>query len=409
MAAQRIGMANSLPRPLGLGVIGLGMGGTLMLRGVLDHPDVRVVAGAARTAEVRERFARDLEARGYESAEALCVDPAVDVVFVATPHELHREHAIMAAEHGKHVIVEKPMALTLEDCDAMIAAAERNGVRLIVGPTMSFAPAIQTMRAIIASGDLGALRMVNTWESNDFMYRARRPEELITALGGGVVFNQGPHQVDIVRYLVGGMVTSVHARVGAWDPQRPTEGSYQVLLECADGVSAMMVYTGYDAFDASELQTWIDPDRRKSDEAYGQARRGMQQSGDPSREAQLKRDLFSWGGRAFANTPRSPAQQHFGITVTHCERGDLRPWANGVARYDEHGRVILNLPPSRGIPGRAEVIDELVESLVTHTAPARDGRWGKATMEVCLAIYESSRSGRVVTLHHQVGLNNTAT
>ena len=109
---------------LGLGVVGLGMGATLMVRGILDHPSIRVVAGAARTPEVRERFAQDLEARGYESVEALCADPSVDVVFVATPHELHREHATMAAEHGKHIIVEKPMALTLEDCDAIIDAAD---------------------------------------------------------------------------------------------------------------------------------------------------------------------------------------------------------------------------------------------------------------------------------------------
>ena len=79
-----------------------------MVRGILYHPGVRVVAGAARTAEVRERFAADLEARGYASVEELCADPAVDVVFVATPHELHRQHATIAAEHGKHVIVEKP-------------------------------------------------------------------------------------------------------------------------------------------------------------------------------------------------------------------------------------------------------------------------------------------------------------
>ena len=116
---------------LGLGVIGLGMGATLMVRGILDHPNIRMVAGSARTAEVRERFARDLDARGYEHAEALCRDPDVDVVFVATPHQLHREHALLAAQNGKHVIVEKPMALTLEDCDAMVEAAERHGVKLI--------------------------------------------------------------------------------------------------------------------------------------------------------------------------------------------------------------------------------------------------------------------------------------
>jgi phthalate 4,5-cis-dihydrodiol dehydrogenase len=379
------------------------MGGSLMVRGILDHPGVRVVAGVARTREVRERFARDLEARGHESVEALCTDPNVDAVFIATPHELHREHATMAAEHGKHVVVEKPMALTLEDCDAIIETAERNGVKLLVGPTMSFAPAVRAMREIIVSGELGPLRMINIWESNDFMYRARRPEELEAALGGGVVFNQGPHQADIVRCLAGGMVQSVRASVGVWDAARPVDGSYQVFLQCADGASAMMIYTGYDGFDTNEFQTWIDPEHRKNDEAYGQARRLIGNLGGSRAEAEKKKELFSWGGRVWANAPRGGTdQQHFGVTVAHCERGDLRPWANGIAVYSSEGRRVRDLPRSNGAPIRAEVIDELLEAIRTDGVPAHDGRWGKATMEVCLAIHQSAREQREVSLHHQM-------
>jgi phthalate 4,5-cis-dihydrodiol dehydrogenase len=404
MCTQETAMSSDSNAPvLGLGVVGLGMGATLMVRGILDHPSIRVVAGAARTPEVRERFAQDLEARGYESVEALCADPSVDVVFVATPHELHREHATMAAEHGKHIIVEKPMALTLEDCDAIIDAAERNHVKLIVGPTMSFAPAVQLMRQIVTSGELGALRMVNIWESNDFMYRARRPEELDPALGGGVVFNQGPHQADIVRCLTGGMIHSVRAAVGMWDSSRPTDGSYQVFLQCADGVSASMIYTGYDGFDTNEFQTWMDPERRKTDEAYGQARRSIGNLGGGQSEAETKRALFSWGGRAWANASRGGSdQQHFGVTVAHCERGDLRPWANGVAVYSAAGRQVRNLPRSNGTPIRAEVVDELLDAIQNDRSPAHDGRWGKATMEVCLAMRESAREQREIVLEHQV-------
>jgi phthalate 4,5-cis-dihydrodiol dehydrogenase len=377
-----------------------------MVRGILDHPGVRVVAGAARTTEVRARFARDLDAHVYESVEALCADSAVDAVFVATPHELHLEHARLAAEQGKHVIVEKPMALTLEDCDAMIDVAERNGVKLIVGPTMSFAPAIQRMRQIIVGGELGALRMINTWESNDFMYRARRPEELVAALGGGVVYNQAPHQVDIVRYLVGGRVESVRAAVGVWDPERPVDGSYQVFMQCTDDISATMIYTGYDGFDISEFQTWIDPERRKADQAYGQARRSIGALGGSAAEAETKRSLFSWGGRMWASAPRNSQQQHFGVTVAHCERGDLRPWADGVAMYSSRGREEVGVPASRGTPVRAEVMDELLDAIRTDRAPAHDGQWGKATMEVCLAMHQSAREQREITLHHQVALRD---
>ena len=77
----------------------------------------------------------------------------------------------MAAEHGKHVIVEKPLALTLEDCDAIIEAVDRTGVKMIVGHTHSYDPAIGAMRRMIASGDYGKLGMINTWNYTNFLYR----------------------------------------------------------------------------------------------------------------------------------------------------------------------------------------------------------------------------------------------
>ena len=80
--------------------------------------------------------------RVYPDAEALCGDPDVEVVYVATPHQLHAEHAILAAMRGKHVLVEKPMALTLRDCDAMARAADAAGVRLIVGPSHTWPPVV---------------------------------------------------------------------------------------------------------------------------------------------------------------------------------------------------------------------------------------------------------------------------
>src|SRR5690606_10534627 len=105
----------------------------------------------------REAFAGDFNAAVYPDAAELCADPMVEAVYIATPHQFHARHAILAAEHGKHIIVEKPLALTLADCDAIIAAVERNNVRLVVGHTHGFDPANQVMRKIIASGELGRL------------------------------------------------------------------------------------------------------------------------------------------------------------------------------------------------------------------------------------------------------------
>jgi len=151
----------------------------------------------------------------------MCEEAGIDAVYVATPNPLHAEHAIIAARSGKHVIVEKPMAMSLTECDAMNEAAEKNGVKLLCGHTHSFDPPIRKMREIVKSGELGKLSMINSWNYNEFMYRPRMRHEL--AMSRGVVLNQGPHHVDIVRLIGGGLVRSVRAMTGIWDKAREWE------------------------------------------------------------------------------------------------------------------------------------------------------------------------------------------
>ncbi len=141
---------NGTERKLRLGVAGLGRAFTVMLPTFMRDPRVELVAAADPRAEARARFAADFCAETYESVEGLCADPAVEVVYVATPHQHHAAHTILAAQHGKHVLVEKPMALTLEDCAAMIEAARRANVHLIVGHSHSFdAPILRTRELIV--------------------------------------------------------------------------------------------------------------------------------------------------------------------------------------------------------------------------------------------------------------------
>src|SRR3954471_15615503 len=112
---------------LRLGIAGLGVASTLFLPGVEQSPHARIVAAADRRRSALEAFERKYQGRGYESVEDLCADPDVDVIWIATPNQHHCRHAVLAAEHGKHVICTKPMALTVEECEAMCLAAERNG------------------------------------------------------------------------------------------------------------------------------------------------------------------------------------------------------------------------------------------------------------------------------------------
>ena len=135
----------------------------------------------------------------------------------------------------------------------MIAQARSAGVTLLVGHAHGYDLPIQRMREIIASGEIGRVRMINTWNFTDWVYRPRRPDELLLDAGGGVTFRQGSHQFDIVRMLGGGEVRSVRATTFDWDPQRSTVGAHAVFMQFADGTAATAVYNGYGHFSAMEL------------------------------------------------------------------------------------------------------------------------------------------------------------
>jgi phthalate 4,5-cis-dihydrodiol dehydrogenase len=283
-------------KPVALGIAGLGMAGAVMVRAAHAHPGINIVAAADPYPAPREAFKRDFNAPAYEDIRGLCDDAAVEAIYIATPHQFHSEHARLAAEAGKHIILEKPMALTLADCDTIIEAVDRAGVVLIVGHTHAFDPTIRAMRRIIASGEIGTLAMIAAWNYTNFLYRPRRPEELDTSRGGGIMFNQVPHQIEIARLLGGGLVRSVRAQVTVLDPARPTEGSCIGFLDFENGAAASLVYSGYDFFDSDEWHFWINErGAPKPPGQHGAARRALaeQKRGN----AAARRALCLWRRR----------------------------------------------------------------------------------------------------------------
>lgn len=371
-----------------------------MLPSLVNHPKLRITAGADPSRHARERFAAETGAQVFESAEALCASAAVEAVYIASPHQFHRANAATAAAAVKHIVVEKPMALTLEDCDAMIDAARRAGVHLMVGHTHSFDRPILKMREIIRSGELGALAMVNTWSYSNFLYRPRRPEELDTTKGGGIIYNQVPHQIDIVRLLGGGLLRSVRSMAWSLDPARPTEGAHLAFLQFEDGAAASLVFSGYDYFDSDEFHFWVgESGEQKRPDGHGRARAALAKLPRPEAEAALKavRNL---------GAPKQWHHLHCGVTIATCAGGDLRPSADGVLIYDKNGRREVGVPRGAAFPDKAPVFDELCRAIETGQPPMHDGAWGKATMEASIAILTSARERREIYLEHQVALRD---
>ena len=390
-------------RRVRLGVAGLGRAFTLMLPTFLHDERVQLVAACDPRQEARDQFARDFDAPVVADIEALAMSEAVEAIYIASPHQFHAAQTCVAAAHGKHVLVEKPMALSLAECDAMIEACATAGVKLIVGHCHSFDSPYLRSRDIIASGELGRVRMIHALNYTDFLYRPRRPEELQTEAGGGVVFSQAAHQVDVVRLLAGSPIVRVRALLGAWDPARPTEGAYAALLWFDDGAFASLTYSGYGHFDSDEWCGWVgEMGLRKSADSYGAARRRLASLASPQEEARLK-SAGTYGGSSYqpptVEMNRGGAatlHQHFGPVVVSCERGDLRPMPDGVWIYGDAQRE--HRPLAAPAVPRFEVIDELHAAVTAGAAPLHDGRWARATLEVCLALLQSAREQRDVEL-----------
>src|SRR5579871_265644 len=389
--------------PLNLGVIGLSRAFTIMLPTFVADSRIALVAASDPRSEARERFAKDFSARVYADAEALCADPDVQAVYIASPHQFHVAHVKCAAKHGKHILVEKPMALNLEDCREMIAAARQANVRLLVGHSHSFDLPYLRARAMIKSGAYGHVRMINALNFTDFLYRPRRPEELDTAQGGGVVFSQAAHQVDIVRLLAQGKATSVRAFTGNWDAARNTEGAYSAQIKFDDGSFASLTYSGYAHFDTDEFMGWWGElgQGRDGGASYGRARQNLSKATSVAEEIALKNArAYGASGREAFQTDGELSYNHFGLVVVSCERADLRTTPQGVMVYGDKTRHLDELPSPK-IP-RAEVIDELTAAAMSGTPPLHSGEWGLATLEICLGILESAKTGREVPLREQV-------
>lgn len=385
--------------PVRLAIAGLGMAGAVMVHAAQAHPGIALVAAADPAPGPRAAFTQAIGRPAHEDFAALCADPTIEAIYIATPHQMHAPQAIMAAKAGKHVIVEKPLALTLEECAAIGAAVAQAGTSLIVGHTHAFDPAIRLMRTLVAGGAYGPLHLLNLYNYTNFLYRPRRPEELDTALGGGIVFNQLPHQIDIARTLCGGQALSVRAHLVAPDPARPTEALASAMIFFANGAAATLTYSGLDHFDADALHGWVAESGAEKRPAHGAARRALAARAAP--EAQLRTDQFAFGAQQ--NPPR-PHQPHFGELLASCALADLRPTRDGVAIYTEAGMHEVPLPHGPGIAGRREVLDDLVAALRLGIAPRHDARWGMATLEVALALLASARERREIMLEHQAPL-----
>jgi 1,5-anhydro-D-fructose reductase (1,5-anhydro-D-mannitol-forming) len=225
---------------IGWAVIGTGRVNRSMVQAMKAAKDTRVVAVLSRDQSRAEAFAgaHGIE-RAYASLDALVRDPQVDAVYVASPNALHAAQTISAAEAGKHVLCEKPMAPTLAECHRMIEACRRGGVRLGIGFQYRQYPAKQKARAIVAEGGLGRVlfadikveivgRNIPGWYTEPGL------------AGGGITYLAGVHRIDLLRFILGAEVEEVSAFLGTQTPGCPYEEALVGILRFANGAHATL-------------------------------------------------------------------------------------------------------------------------------------------------------------------------
>jgi phthalate 4,5-cis-dihydrodiol dehydrogenase len=397
-----------------MGIIGLGQGAAGIMPTMDALPEIELVAATARNPQVREAFlARHPGARAYADIESLCKDPGVDAVWIATPNRLHAEHSIAAMQHGKHVAVDKPMAVTMEQADAMVDAAVKYDVKLLAGHTDSLSLPVRAMRKIALSGEVGEPRAIFNWSYTDWMLRPRTAAELAPESGFGIVHRQAPHQIDTLRVLGGGQLRSVRGAVGQWMPERSVPGFYTAFFEFANGMPATIIYNGYGYYMTLEMYPEAAGRHRYTDDDRVGIRQQMRSG---ARDEDGDKREFQIGGRRdptiapemAEDKPWSPMD--LGMVVLSCERGDLRHSKYGVWVYGDGGKREVDLRTLRRGEldleggGALQALLELHGAVVEGKPLYHSGEWGRATLEATIAIMESARTGKEIMLHAQVAM-----
>jgi UDP-N-acetyl-2-amino-2-deoxyglucuronate dehydrogenase len=229
---------------IGTAIIGPGKVAHTHARALAAIPESNFVAVCGRTPEKTRAFADTYGVRAYTSLDKLLRDPDVQAIVICTPHPQHGEQAIAAAQAGKHVLVEKPMAITLADCDGMIAAAKANQVKLGVISQRRLYPCVQRVKRAIDGNKIGVPLLGTVtllgWRGPEY-YAMDAWRGTWQGEGGGVLVNQAPHQLDLFQWLMG----PIEELFGYWDnlnhPYIEVEDTVVAVLRFKNGALGNLV------------------------------------------------------------------------------------------------------------------------------------------------------------------------
>ncbi len=230
---------------IGFGIIGIGSHANhFMAPAIGKAANTKLVAACSRSIErARDFAAKHGVERAYESFEKMLEDPAVDAVYVATPNSLHAQHTIQAAEAGKHVLCEKPMALTEADCERMIEACNKNKVKLAIDFQNRYHPAHVEARRLIQEDKVGTICVAKAQYCHGFMHGLWQKgwRDNPSMAGAGALVGTALHPIDLLRFLLDNEVNEVQALCVTQTPYHTVDEMVYAILKFQNGVHGVVI------------------------------------------------------------------------------------------------------------------------------------------------------------------------
>ncbi|HTE20759.1 MAG TPA: Gfo/Idh/MocA family oxidoreductase [Armatimonadota bacterium] len=261
---------------IGIGIIGAGRICAAHASAAVALPETRLAAVAEVDAERLERATATYGCKGYADYREMLADPEVEAVVVGLPHWLHHEVTVTSLDAGRHVLLEKPMGMSVAECDAMVEAAERSGKTLMVAHSQHFFPVNLAAKRLLEEGGIGTpVLATDTWYKP--FYEGVRPEWFLDgARGGGMWPMNGSHMIDRLTFFLGGAITSVKARVGSPIFGLSATDMGAAFFQFDHGACATLMHVGYrdgvNRFEAeitgTEGQLKVSGDRGGGDEIW---------------------------------------------------------------------------------------------------------------------------------------------
>lgn len=343
----------------GIGIVGCGMIAKFHARAIADLPEAKLVACFNRTAPKAEALAAEFGGQAYTDLKQMLARDDLDVISICSPSGAHMEPCVAAAAAGKHVIVEKPLDVTLERCDAMINACEKANVKLATIFPSRFHRSSQLMKTAVEAGRFGKLALGDAyvkWFRTQEYYDSGAWRGTWELDGGGALMNQAIHSVDLLLWLMGPAV-EVMAHTATLAHER---------IEVED-VAVATVRFANGALGTIEATTAGFPGALKKIELTGSDGTAILE----------EEDIIKWEFRAPTAEDDQLRAEMQGRTKT----------GGGAAD-----------PAAIGHHAHAALFRDFLDAIAKDRPPAIDGHEGRRSVELILAIYESAKTGRKVAL-----------